>query len=93
MRPSIPRDEGGMGGVPAAPLDARRTAKAEAEAGCGSFEAAAARIGAAMEQEATLREAPGRRLARQRSDANHQMACRRVVSGYWILDTGYWILA
>lgn len=49
MRPSIPRDEGGMGGVPAAPLDARRTAKAEAEAGCGSFEAAAARIGAAME--------------------------------------------
>lgn len=36
--------------------------------------------------EATQREAPGRRLARQKSDANHQMACRRVVSGYWILD-------
>lgn len=73
-----------MGGVPAAPLDARRTAKAEAEAGCGSFEAAAARIGAAMGgYTAGSSRAPSSSTEERRKPPNGMPWCR-----VRILDTG-----
>ncbi|KAH0527795.1 hypothetical protein TsFJ059_002735 [Trichoderma semiorbis] len=73
-----------MGGVPAAPLDARRTAKAEAEAGCGSFEAAAARIGAAMGgYTAGSSRAPSSSTKKRRKPPNGMPSCR-----VRILDTG-----